>query len=534
MTDTLEQLIGQRLMWGFPGLEPTHAILERIAAQQVSGVTLFSDLNTHDAAQVRALTAALQAAARGSGQPPLLIGTDQEGGQLMAVGRGTTHFPGNLALGATDSSELAYEVGHALGRELAAMGVNVNYAPVCDVNTNPQNPVVGTRSFGEEPALVGRLAAAMVEGLQAAGVAATAKHFPGHGDTATDSHYGTPILPHGEARLEQVEWSPFGAAIEAGTRLVMTAHVALPEVDAVPNLPATLSRYLMSHVLREKLGFEGVIISDAMGMGAIDNWFVDMMAAVLAGVDLLLLDGDAERQATVYQNLLHAARRGIFEKTELAASARRIQNLKSWVAAQAQPAFEVVGCVEHQALARRVARESVTLVKDDAALLPLRLPAEARVAVITPLPADLTPADTSSRFVCGLADAVRRYHPSVTDYIVSHHPTESEIAAVREQALECDLILVGTLNAFAQPEQAALVHVLVETEVPLIAIAMRMPYDLQAFPNVQTYLCTYSLHEPSMEAAAQALWGEIPIRGRLPTSIPGLFSVGHGPLTDPP
>ncbi|HYP40737.1 MAG TPA: glycoside hydrolase family 3 N-terminal domain-containing protein, partial [Chloroflexia bacterium] len=189
---TLEQAVGQKLLAAFQGYQIPAGLVDLLGRTQVGGVTLFRSLNVQDPSQVRDLTAALQTAAATASQPPLLICADQEGGQLLAVS-GTTPFPGNMALGATRSPELARRAGLAIGRELAALGINVNYAPVCDVNVNPQNPVIGIRSFGEDPAEVGRLGAAMIEGLQAAGVAATAKHFPGHGDTATDSHYGTPV-----------------------------------------------------------------------------------------------------------------------------------------------------------------------------------------------------------------------------------------------------------------------------------------------------------------------------------------------------
>jgi len=191
MPPGVEQAIGQKLMLSFAGIEPSAEILAALKRQHVGGVALFRALNVENPAQVRTLTAALQQAAAETGQPPLLVAADQEGGQLMALGNGPTPFPGNLALGATGSEDLAQRVGTAIGRELAAMGINVNFAPVCDVIINPQNPVVGTRSFGEDPRLVARLSAAKIRGIQAAGVAATAKHFPGHGDTTLDSHDGT-------------------------------------------------------------------------------------------------------------------------------------------------------------------------------------------------------------------------------------------------------------------------------------------------------------------------------------------------------
>ncbi len=383
---TLEQAIGQKLMLGFDGAELPPDFLATLGRQHVGGVTLFRALNISGPAQVRGLTDALQQAAAAAGQPALLIAVDQEGGQLVAIDGGTTLFPGNLALGACGSTELAYRAGQALGAELAALGINVNYAPICDVNVNPRNPVIGTRSFGEDPALVARLSAAMAQGMQAAGVAATAKHFPGHGDTPTDTHDGVVVVTHERERLRRVEFPPFAAAIAAGVRLVMTAHVALPAFDDGMPLPATLSPTLLRTVLRGELGFDGVIISDAMDMAAIGQGpalVIDALAATAAGVDLLLLKSNTLQQS-VYAGMVQAAQRRLLAPAEVMASAARVLALKRWLADRPRPPLDVVGSAEHQALAAEIAARSVTLVRDDARRLPLRLRPDGRIAVIVP------------------------------------------------------------------------------------------------------------------------------------------------------
>ncbi|MDQ2809663.1 MAG: glycoside hydrolase family 3 protein, partial [Chloroflexota bacterium] len=387
----LEQAVGHQLMLAFTGLTPSAGILATLRHHPSGGITLFRSLNVADPAQVRALTGALQAAATATGQPLLLIGADQEGGTLMALA-GTTEFPGNMALGATGSTDLAQQTGRAIGRELAAMGVNVNYAPVGDVNSNVHNPVVGTRSFGGDPVAVARLTAALICGLQAAGVAATVKHFPGHGDTSTDSHLGTPVVAHDMARLRAVELPPFAAAVQAGVRLVMTAHIAVPAVTGDHN-PATLSPAILRGLLRADLGFDGVIVSDAMNMGAITQGrglLVDTLASIAAGVDLLLLTDDPAGHAEVYSGLLQATQRGLLDPERVQAAAARVLALKAWIAEQPQPGLEVVACADHQALAATVAAQAVTLVRDTAGHLPLRLAAGARIAAVVPQPADLT------------------------------------------------------------------------------------------------------------------------------------------------
>lgn len=528
---TLEQALGQMLMLSFAGSQPSPEILETIRRQHVGGITLFRSMNVRHPAQVRGLTARLQKAAADSGQPLLLIAADQEGGQLMAVGDGATPFPGNMALGAAGSAELAYQTGSAIGRELAALGVNVNYAPVCDVNVNPDNPVVGTRSFGEDPALVARLSAAMIEGLQAAGVVAVAKHFPGHGDTATDSHHGTPILPHDEARLRRIELPPFAAAVQAGVKMMMTAHIALPALNGGSDIPATLSAAVLRGLLRRELGFEGVIISDAMEMKAIEQGEglgIDAIAAVVAGVDLLLLNADLADQHRIRSALRQAVRRTLISADDVTASARRILSLKHWLEEQTQPPFEVVGCAEHRALAMDLATRSITLVRDAARRLPLRPASGARVAAIMPWPGDLTPADTSSTVAPALAGALRRYHPAVDEFIMPLNPSGNDVAALRERMRDYHPIVVGTINATMHAGQAALVNALLEDGRPTVTVALRLPYDLRTYPAAPTYLCTYSILEPSLEALAAALFGEQPCSGRLPVSIPGMYPPGHG------
>lgn len=529
-----DQGIGQKLMLAFEGFEAPIRILETLKCREVGGFTLFRHWNVESPAQVGALTESLQAAAAEAGRAPLLIAADQEGGQFVALGEETTRFPGNMALGATRDLDLARRVGYAQGRELAAMGVNVNYGPVCDVNTNPHNPSVGARAFGDDPTLVADLAAALIAGLQAVGVAATAKHFPGNGDSGVDPHYGVPVLPHGRERLEQVEFPPFQAAIRAGARLMMTAHVGVPALTSDETLPATLSRTLMHDLLREEMGFRGVLISDAFNMKAISQGagqLVDAIVAVRAGVDLLLLPADAEVQERIYEGLRLADSRGLVEDHHLRPSLDRVLALKHWVASHAQPDLDVIGCPEHRQLEHEVAQRAVTLVRNRAGLLPLRLPADAAVAAIMPEPKDLTPADTSSLVQPTLAQSMRAYHPRVEEFIMGHPPTAAEIAALKERAAEYDLLVVGTMSAHLQPEQAALVQELLATGVPLIASAMRTPYDLLAYPQADSYVCTYSIQPCAMEALVAALWGDIPFRGRLPVTIPELYPFGHRVMT---
>ncbi len=519
---TLEQAVGQQFLLSFMGKQrPSPEILEIIRRQHIGGIVLFRHKNMGSLAELRNLTAALQKAAAQAKQPPLLIAADQEGGQLMAIGDATP-FPGNMALGAARSEKLAYKVGQALGRELAAVGVNVDFAPVCDVNNNPRNPVVGTRSFGEDPTLVGELSAALIKGLQSSGVAATAKHFPGHGDVSSDSHHGAPVVGHPAKRIDRIELPPFRAAIKAGVRLVMTAHIVMPALNGGTDQPATVSPEILRGLLRKKLGFNGLIVGDAMDMHAMEQgpgYIAEAMAAIASGLDLLLLNHDLSRVEGAFANILHAAKRGLLSPQEINASARRVLALKSRLAKLKQPPLSTVGCREHLALARQVAEQSMTLVRDATQQLPLRLKSNARIAVVVPRPEDLTPADTSSYVTPNLADALRRYHPRVDEYFMAMNPALTEIKSLREKLKSYDLAIIGTINATVHQGQANLVNAVLKQGTPVIAVALRMPYDLSAYPAVQTYACTYSILPPAMEALAAAFMGKIPFNGKLPVSV---------------
>jgi beta-N-acetylhexosaminidase len=525
---TLEQAVGQQFLLTFEGKEALPAqFLEILRRQHVGGVVLFRHKNMGHLAELRGLTHALQRAAAESGQPPLLIAADQEGGQLIAVDH-TTPFPGNMALGATGSDKLAYKVGRAIGKELSAVGINVDFAPVCDVNSNPLNPVIGTRSFGEDPRLVARMSVALIRGLQSSGVAATVKHFPGHGDTSSDSHHNAPIVKHDAKRIRSVELLPFRAAVDVGVRLVMTAHIVMPALNGGSNeLPATLSPKILRDLLRRKMRFDGVIVSDALDMHAMEQgsgYVAETMAAVAAGIDLLLFNHDLSRIEPAYSNLAQAARRRLLSADEIHASARRILALKNWIKRQSQEPLAVIECKEYLQLAQEVARKSVTLVRDTARQLPLRVLPDERIAVAIPCPEDLTPADTSSYVKPVLADALRRFHPRVDEFSFGMSPGSKEIGALCEQLAKYDVVIMGTINATAHPGQAELVKKLVRQGTRMITVALRMPYDLAAYPEASTYICTYSILPPAMEALAEALFGRVPFAGTLPVTIPRSFT----------
>ena len=508
-----------RLLLSFDGFTLTPDAAEAIA-RRAAGVTLYRHFNVDTPAQVRALTDALQGAASRLGLPPLLIAADHETGQLHAMGEGATAFAGAMALGATGDVVLAERVGRAIGTELRAMGVNLVYAPDCDLAMNPRNPVVGIRSFGDDPVAVAAMAAATVNGIQAAGVAATIKHLPGHGEPGGDSHHGLPVVGASADVLRDRELVPFRAAISAGARVAMAGHLAVPALTGRRDLPATLAREIVTDLLRGELGFAGIAVSDALDMGGVlgDDGAPDVAGALGAGIDLLLCGPDPGAQTRVESGLDRAIP-GL-DPASSAEAMRRLEALRSWLDGFEQPPIEVVGSDEHRALASELATRSITLIRDRDGLVPLRLAPDARILVIEPRPRDLTPADTTSSLAAGgLASAMGARHAAMDGVVIGAEVADAEIAAIRDRAAASDLVVLGTVDALGQPTVAALARAAVSSGTPVVGVALRGPWDADAYPEVGTVLATYGIQAPSLDAVAAALLGVTAITGRLPVRL---------------
>jgi beta-N-acetylhexosaminidase len=511
-----------RILLSFEGLELTDAAAESLA-QRAAGVTLYRHLNIRSALQVRALTDTLQAAAARLGLPRLLIAADHETGQLHALGDDATPFAGAMAVGATGDADLAKRMAAAIGGELRAVGVNLVYAPVCDLATSPRNPVVGIRSFGDDPAAVGRLVGATVRGLQSAGVAATAKHFPGHGEPTTDSHLRLPVIERSADGLRERELVPFQAAIDAGARCVMAGHLAVPSLTGRRDLPATIAPEVLRTLLRADLGFGGLTVSDALDMAGIagDNGTgVDVAAALDAGVDLLLCGPDPAAQVRVEAGLAVALAGGRPGRLDATGPKARLADLRRWLAGFEAPPIDGVGGGGHRALAGELARRSITTIRDDRDLLPIRVATDAGVLVIEPRPRLLTPADTTASLAAGgLLVAIRERHSGAVGVVVEAAVTSGEIATLRDQAASSDLVILGTVDALGEPSTGELARALVGSGTPVVAVALRGPWDAVAYPEVGTVLATYGIQPPSLAALADALWGDVPITGRLPVTL---------------
>jgi beta-N-acetylhexosaminidase len=468
---------------------------------------------------------------------PLLVAADFEWGAAMRID-GTTLFPPFMALGAADSEDLAYEMGRITAVEGRAMGIHMAYAPVVDVNINPDNPVISARSLGERPESVGRLAAAFIRGLQKNGMIATAKHFPGHGDTAVDSHNLMPAINADISRLEQVELYPFTEAIKAGVEAVMTAHLYVPALDPTPGLPATLSSPILTDLLRKKMGFKGLIVTDAMTMGGVTTAFSAEEAAlkaVQAGIDMILLPADLPG---VIDALVRAVKDGEIPESRIDASARRILELKARLGLPQNRFVDVnllpqlIASRQHIEQAARTFEKSVTLVKNERNVLPLspEIPAD-KVAILA-LSSDNDDYFAGQTFVREL----RKRKPGLSAFYADANTGQEFIQEAKAKALGADLIVLALFSSLRSgkgsvdllPRHVDLIRELSWAKKKTLVVSFGSPYFLRHFPEVDGYLCLYRNTAQAQEVAARAVCGEIDIEGRLPVSIPGLYPVGHG------
>ena len=478
---------------------------------------------------------------------PLLVTADFETGVGFRMA-GATNFPRAMAFGAAGDPRLAFEAGRITAVEARAIGVHVNFAPVVDVNNNPRNPVINTRSFGEDPATVGRLAAAYVEGLAAGGMIAAVKHFPGHGDTDVDSHLALPVIRHPRERLEAVELPPFRAGIAAGAGAVMTAHVALPALDPSMRTPATFSAPIATRLLREEIGFNGLVFTDSMRMRAITRMVAPGVAAaraVAAGHDVVLHSPD-DRAALA--GVRKAVADGTIARDQLDRSVRRVLEAKARlglhrgarVDLDALP--EIVGTRVHRAVAREVSERSITLIRDAAGAVPLRTPRDGSLLYLSIL--DYPSGwgiGAPSRF---LVRELRGRWPDVTAIELSDHTPTSDIELVRETGARFDAVVAGVFVRTASfsgridldEDLVAFLRDLAEDTAergqPLVVVLFGNPYVARSLPELPSVLLTYDYRGLSEMTAVKAIAGEIPIRGRLPVTLGDGFPAGHG-LTRP-
>ncbi|GAB2845055.1 glycoside hydrolase family 3 protein [Streptomyces deserti] len=513
---------------------------ELIAKYRVGGIIYFAWAhNTRDPHQIADLSNGIQQASlhlpRGL---PVLISTDQEHGIVARVGEPATLFPGAMAIGAGRSRSDARALGRIAGRELRAMGIRQDYAPVADVNVNPANPVIGVRSFGADPEAVAALVAAEVVGFQRSGVAATAKHFPGHGDTAVDSHTGFPVITHSRTEWETLDAPPFRAAIEAGIDSIMTAHLMVPALDGSGD-PATLSRPILTGILRGELGYDGVVVTDSLGMEGVRTKYGDDRVPVLAlkaGVDQLL---NPPHLDLAWNAVLKAVQDGELTEARLDESILRILRLKAKLGLFRDPyashgdVDRTVGVRSHLAAADRIAERTTTLLVNEEHLLPLSRHRHARLLVVGADPA--SPSGTTGPPTGVLASALTELGFTATALSTGTAPSQATIAKAVAAARDADAVVVGTYNVTATSSQKTLVEQLVATGRPVVAVAIRNPYDVARLPSVPACLATYSWTDVELRAAARVIAGRVAPCGKLPVPVPRaddpaqvLYPIGHG------
>jgi beta-N-acetylhexosaminidase len=474
---------------------------------------------------------------------PLLNSADFETGVGFRI-MGATTFPRSMAFGAIGDERLAFEAGRITAEETRAVGIHVNFAPVVDVNNNARNPVINTRSFGEDPALVGRLASAYVRGLQSAGVIATLKHFPGHGDTDVDSHLGMPVITHPRARLETIELPPFKAGIAAGVDAVMTGHIEMPALDPAADTPTTLSAPIVTGVLRHELGFRGLIYTDSMQMQGVTKMYPPGEAAVravLAGNDVVLHSPD---DGAAFVGIRDAVKSGRIPLTRVDESVLRILRAKARVGLHQKRTVSldalpsVLGTRAHQAVADIVSERSLTLIEDARGDVPLKLARDAQVLYLSVLdyPSGWRIAAPSRTF---LPELKARW-PNVTAIELSDRSTASEIELLSATVPRYDAVVasvfVRTASFSGRMDLAPalqrlltdIAHLTAVSHRPFVTTFFGNPYAATFLPDLPAVLLTYDFYDRAERSAVRALAGEAPISGRLPITLPGAFDRGWG------
>jgi len=497
---------------------------------------------------------------------PLLISADLEMGMGMRLDD-TPWWPPNMAVAATGDVKWARLQGEATAMQARAIGINWLYAPSADVNNNPENPVINARSYGEDPQMVSQFVRAFIEGAQSVGAMACAKHFPGHGDTATDSHIGLPVVDVSRERLERLELVPFRAAIEARAGSIMSAHIALPQIEtelAAPvralsereaasaefisitesnatrvTLPGTLSPKILTGILREELKFNGLVVTDAMNMAGVAARYTPAESAVLAikaGADVILKSPDID---TAIAGIKDAVERGEIAEARINASVERILRAKAALSLHTRRAIDldqvdsVVSNPGFNEIARQIAEHSITLVRDEHKVLPLNV-GDGKLRLF-----NITFTDEDDRAITGpFVEQLRQRTGQIETVTLDHRSSESEIARafsrLDENRFDAVIFSVavrarsGKGSVALPPKGKRIADELINRKLPLVVISFGNPYLLTAIPESPSYLLAYSPFPVSQLAAAKAIFGEVEINGKLPVSLPGLYSRGHG------
>lgn len=544
-TLTVREKVGQLVMpWVIGDFAPEgtashERVLKYLEEQGIGGIIMSVGSPTEVAAKINDF--------QRHAKIPLLVAADLETGAgfrmwgavympgTIELG-GATNFPSLMAVGATGDTALAYAMGRITAEEARAVGIHVPFAPVLDVNNNPENPIINVRSFGEDPTMVGRLGAAFVRGIEEHGGIATGKHFPGHGDTGTDSHLALPTIRVSRERMDSVELRPFREAIAAGMGGIMTAHITVPSVNGGNGEPATLSPAVLTDLLRGEMAFDGIIFTDAMDMSAISGRLGSGEAAVravLAGADVILMPASVEQ---AINGVVAAVESGRIPMERVDASVLRLLRTKESLGLHRRREVDLaeipakVGIPANTAVAGEIAEKSITLIRNGRNLLPLLGTRSARVLSVT---YRRTTDVLAGRY---FNQQLRQTYARLTTADIDRDASTAVYDGLLRQARSSDLVVVSTYvtavsyaGTVALPKEVSdFVKKLGDAGVPHIVVSFGNPYLISDFPDVQAYLLAWSGSAASQRAAARALLGGTAIQGRTPTRIPGFAEIGDG------
>jgi len=513
---TVEQKIGQRLVAGLPGLSIDDDFKKLITTHKIGNVILFSR-NIASAAQAKILCGDLKKLIQEETGLPPFITIDQEGGMVTRLSEDATNIPGAMAIAATGNPQFAYQGGLLTARELRALGINFNLAPVLDVNSNGDNPVIGIRSYADNPETVIQYGLPMIKGLMDGGVICAAKHFPGHGDTNLDSHLSLPSVDRSADELQQIELAPFIAAIKAGIPAIMTTHILFPAFE--PNeLPATMSRPIISGLLRKSLGFKGLVISDCMEMAAIQQYYGTVegtVDAMHAGVDLVFISHTASLAAQAAQAVRSALANGKLDQKEMDASVERIIACKKNMTQDPLDDIAIVGCQKHRQIAQTIRQQSITVVHAPPQGLPLlgNNPwfLGCRAYRATNASSMVDPAFSFANHMVHLFGG--------KGTTISINPLPDEIEGLMADQSHRSCIVIGTYNGHLNQGQLELVRAFARGSEPVVTIALRNPYDLKKLPENVSAIAAYEYSAECFDAIARVLKQEIQATGKLKVSL---------------
>lgn len=511
---SIRDKIGQISMYGIEATEITEDTIDLIKKYRVGNIILFAR-NVKSPEQLFKLTQGLQKLAMEEFGIPMFISIDQEGGMVTRIFEGSTFFPGAMTISATNNVDNAYKMGKIMGKELSALGINMNLAPIMDVNNNPHNPVIGVRSFSDKPEVVAEYAWQYAKGLQEEGVFATGKHFPGHGDTNVDSHLGLPTITHGRDQLDKVEFVPFRYAIDKGVKAIMSSHINFTQLTK-DGTPATLSKEVMTDLLRDEFGFEGLLVSDSMTMkGVIQKYKPEEATrlAINAGLDLTCLCHPESPRRETLDYLYESYLNGTLTEEVIDERLQRVLKAKEELHVDLNKTFDDIKHIvindEHKKASYQVVEDALTLVKGE------NIKLSDNAIFVGYKPRALTIADDTDG-TSTLENTLNKNFKNLATKIIDVRPSEEDINKIVNEVKNYDQVILTTYAGNTNPQQIDLINKVHEIHNNVYVISMRDPYDMYYTKAIKNYICLYEYTPNSIEVLVNYLKGNIKPKGTIP------------------